>query len=216
MTKLKQTRAISIYQNTLARVSTRTGRIAASKLKQALANPAYDTAMIRDLVRSDILDGLKDADSSRPLPEIINELVVSTMNPLLPPDTTTIQFVEPDDVAWASLEKAITRAMESKKTVERREILAGAATDLTAARVEATRDAVIDGTATVYAAGKTLLAADGRTTQPSAFHWKRVPEAGACDWCTSIVEQETAIGAPFKRHDHDRCTRRLVKGALNG
>lgn len=216
MAKLKQTRAISIYQNTLARVSTRTGRIAASRLKQALANPAYDTAMIRDLVRSDILDGLKDADSSRPLPEIINELVVSTMNPLLPQGTTTVQFVEPGDVAWASLEKAITRAMDSKKTVERREILAGAATDLTAARVEATRDAVIDGTAMVYAAGKTLLTANGRTAQPTAFHWKRVPEAGACDWCTSIVEQETPIDAPFKRHDHDRCTRRLVKGALNG
>lgn len=216
MTKLKQTRSISIYQNALGRVSTRIGRVSASRLKQALANPAYDTSMIREMVRGEILDGLKDSDSSRPLPEIINELVVSTMNPLLPPDTTTIQFVEPDDVAWASLEKAITRAMESKKTVERREILAGAATDLTAARVEATRDAVIAGTAVVYAAGKTLLAADGRTTQPSAFHWKRVPEAGACDWCTSIVEQETAIGAPFKRHDHDRCTRRLVKGALNG
>lgn len=216
MTKLKQTRAISIYQNTLARVSTRTGRIAASKLKQALANPAYDTSMIREMVRGEILDGLKDVDSSRPLPEIINELVVSTMNPVLPPDTTTIQFVEPDDVAWASLEKAITRAIGSKKTVERREILAGAATDLTAARVEATRDAVIAGTATVYANGETLLAADSRTAQPSAFRWKRVPEAGACDWCTSIVEQETAVGSPFKRHDHCRCTRRLVKGALNG
>lgn len=216
MTKLKQTRSISIYQNALGRVSTRLGRVAASRLKQALANPAYDTTMVREMVRSEILDGLKDTDSSRPLPEIINELVVSTMNPLLPPDTTTIQFVEPDNVAWASLEKAITRAMDSKKTVERREILAGAATDLTASRVEATRDAVINGTATVYAAGKTLLSADGRAAQPGAFHWKRVPEAGACDWCTSIVEQETPIGSPFKRHDHCRCTRRLVKGALNG
>ena len=216
MTKLKQTMSISIYQNALGRVSTRLGRVAASRLKQALANPAYDTTMVREMVRSEILDGLKDTDSSRPLPEIINELVVSTMNPLLPPDTTTIQFVEPDDVAWASLEKAITRAIDSKKTVERREILAGAATDLTAARVEATRGAVIDGTATVYAAGKTLLAADGRTAQPVVFHWKRVPEAGACDWCTTIVEQETPIGSPFKRHDHCRCTRRLVKGALNG
>ena len=214
MTKLKQTRSISIYQNSIARVSTRVGRAAASRLKQALANPAYDTTMVREMVRSEILDGLKDVDSSRPLPEIINELVVSTMNPLLPPDTTTVQFVEPDDIAFASLEKAITRAMDSKKTVERREILAGAATDLTAARVEATRDAVIDGTATVYAAGKTLLAADGRIAQPGACHWKRVPEAGACDWCTSIVEQETPIGSPFKRHDHCRCTRRLVKGVL--
>lgn len=216
MTKLKQTRAISIYQNALARVSTRIGRTAASSLKQAIANPAYDTSMIRELVRGEILAGLKDADSSRPLPEIINELVVSTMNPLLPQGTTTVQFVEPGDVAWASLEKAITRAMDSKKTVERREILAGAATYLTSARVEATRDAVIDGTAIVYAAGETLLAADSRTTQPVNFHWKRVPEAGACDWCTSIVEQETAIGSAFKRHDHCRCTRRLVKGALNG
>ena len=214
MTKLKQTRSISIYQNSLARVSTRVGRVAARRLKQALANPAYDTTMVRETVRSEILAGLKDADSSRPLPEIINELVVSTMNPLLPPDTTTVQFVEPDNIAFASLEKAITRAMDSKKTVERREILAGAATDLTAARVEATRDAVIDGTATVYAAGKTLLSSDGRIAQPAAFHWRRVPESGACDWCTSIVEQETPINSPFKRHDHCRCTRRLVKGVL--
>lgn len=208
-----QNRAISLYQNALGRVSRRIGQQTAARLQRAASSPAYDEESLRALVRRGVLNGLADQDSARPLPGIVNSLLVVTMQPLLPEATTAVTFSEPREIAFKQLEKAITRALAAKKRTEREEIIAGAAVDLQAARVEATRAAIVAGTAPCWAAGERLQA-NQRSKQPEQYHWQRVLEPGACSWCSSIVPQKTAISHDFSRHEHDRCTRRLVRGAL--
>ena len=214
--KAAQSRAISIYQDSIARVSRRIGRQAAKRIAVITGNPAYDTPAIRDAVRQIILNGLIDADSSRPLPGIVNEMIVTTMEPLLPEGTTTIQFVEASTIAYKQLEAAITRALLTKKMVERESILAGAAVDLQASRVEETRASIIDGTASVWANGKQQTVSNRVGSKATDYYWERITEPGACKWCTSIAPRKTSIYEAFPRHNHDRCTRRLVRGSLGG